>query len=246
MLSLDSIIPLDTAFRSLSSVVSSMGFDSIVYTLIPLSLRTDLPPVFLKSRDFSNGFLQHYEQAGLVEHDFTIKRAAAGLQTTLNWQKELATSQLTSAEANVVLLAQHDYGINNAITIPAQNTPDTVAGFSITSCLKTPLFDDLHCKYADLLRLLCEHFHRFVVQLHRRPFYKPIIDSLSDHEKSVIDLVSNGYRLKQSFDLYSLSPGLAGKTLHKLYRKFGVSDQGELGHLIGRHQLVEMLDIDTR
>ena len=108
------------------------------------------------------------------------------------------------------------------------------------------MFDDLHCKYADLLRLLCEHFHRFVVQLHRRPFYKPIIDSLSDHEKSVIDLVSNGYRLKQSFDLYSLSPGLAGKTLHKLYRKFGVSDQGELGHLIGRHQLVEMLDIDTR
>lgn len=246
VLSLDSVTPLDSAFESLSNVVSAMGFDSVIYTLIPMSLRAKLPPVFLQSRDFSNGFIQHYEQAGLAEHDFTIKRAAAGLPDILHWQNELDTGQLTQPEADVVLLAQRDYGITNAITIPAQSTADIVAGFSITSSLRRQGFDQLHHKYKNLLWRLCEHFHRFVVQLYKRPFYQLIIDGLSSHEKCVIDLVANGHRLKQAGDLYGLSPGLAGKTLHKLYRKFSVADQGELGHLIGRHQLVEMLDIDTR
>ena len=107
------------------------------------------------------------------------------------------------------------------------------------------MFDQIIAARDDLLSRLCAHFHRFVHQQYRRPFYQPVIDKLSTNEKYVIDLVANGYRLKQSKDLYGLSQSLAGKTLHNLYRKFSVSDKGELGHLIGRHHLIEMLDINT-
>ena len=243
VLSLDHTTQLDTAFASLSTVVTTMGFDSIIYTLFPLTLTSDFPPIFLSSRDFSGGFLQHYYDAGLAEHDFTIKRAAAGSPHSMHWQHELETAQITTAEAEVVLLAQHDYGITNAITIPAQYTHDVVAGFSIASSATRQWFDQIIAVHDDLLNRLCAHFHRFVHQLFRRPFYQPVIDSLSTNEKYVIDLVANGYRLKQSSDLYGISPSLAGKTLHNLYQKFSVSDKGELGHLIGRHHLIEMLDL---
>ena len=60
VLSLDHTTKLETAFDSLSTVVTAMGFDSITYTLFPLTLTTDFPPIFLCSRDFSRGFLKHY------------------------------------------------------------------------------------------------------------------------------------------------------------------------------------------
>ena len=63
------------------------------------------------------------------------------------------------------------------------------------------------------------------------------------NEKRVISLVANGKRLKQASEMYGISEGMAGKTLHKLYKKLAISNQGELGFLIGNHQLLDLLDL---
>lgn len=244
LLSLDYTNELQTAFDAMAGVISVMGFDSIAYTLIPLSLGNDLPPIFLCSKDFSTDFLTHYEQAGLAQHDFTIRRIAAGCIGLQHWQRELDTGLLTRAERDVVLLAEHDYGISNAITLPVQQTHDVIAGFSIAGSTTRREFDRQLDSHHKLLSHLCYHFHRYVYEQHRRPFYQNVIDDLSIHERNVIELIARGKRLKQAKDLYGLSQSLAGKTLHKLYKKYAVSDQGQLGYLIGRHQLIELLDVD--
>lgn len=244
LFSLDDSNKLETAFDSLTGVISVIGFDSVAYTLIPLSLSADLPPVFLNSKDFSTEFLAHYEEAELAQNDFTIRRVASGCQETLHWRRELETGLLAPEECDVVLVAAHDYGITNAVTLPVQQSRDVIAGFSVTSSAERKQFDELLETHHSMLSLLCCHFHRYVCQQHRWRFYRHVIDDLSIHERYVIDLVANGNRLKQAKDLYGLSQSLAGKTLHKLYKKFSVSDQGELGYLVGRHQLIEFLDID--
>lgn len=244
LFSLDYTNELETAFDAMAGVISVMGFDSIAYTLIPLSLSNDLPPVFLCSKDFSTDFLTHYEQAGLAQHDFTIRRIAAGCIGPQHWQRELDTGLLTPAEREVVLLAEHNYGMSNAITLPVQQTHDVIAGFSITGSVTRRQFDQMLDAHKVLLSRLCYHFHRYVYEQHRQPFYQNVINDLSTYERYVIDLIARGKRLKQAKDLYGLSQSLAGKTLHKLYKKFAVSDQGQLGYLVGRHQLIEFLDID--
>lgn len=212
-----------------------------------LGIPERIPPIFLCSRDFSADFLKHYQQANLAQYDFSIRRISDGCSTILDWDSEARTGILTPKEVEVIELARYDYGITNAITLPVEQSDDILAGFSLTSCLSRRLFSDLLVANHKILNLLCRHFHQFIF---RRPenrslFYSPVMLKLSYNERCMIDLVTKGRRLKQSQDCYGISPHTAGVILHRLYKKFSVNDRGELGYLIGRHQLVEMLDIDV-
>lgn len=247
---LDDTVTVEQAFEKLSAVVSTLGFDGVAYTLMPRTLGVPFryAPVFLNSNDFSQGFLEHYQQANLAQSDFTIRRISEGWDSVLDWQKEAQTDLLTSKEQDLVTIAQHDYGITNALTLPVDRDSDLLAGFSVTSSLSRPLFADLVESNQAILVRLCHHFHHLVIRRleNRSMFYSPVLDALNRDERCLIDLVSNGNRLKQSQDLYGISPTSAGNILHRLYKKFSVSDKGQLGCLIGRHQLVELLEIHDK
>lgn len=242
---LDAAESTEAAFEQLSIVISALGFDAISYTVIPRTLGVPerIPPVFLSSCDFSAGFLDHYQQANLAQSDFTIRRISDGCNTILDWSLEAKKDALTPEELEVIRLARYDYGIRNAITWSVEQNQDFLAGFSLTSSLSRKFFDDLLVTNQATLTLLCYHFHLFVYrrQENRSLFYRPILAQLKHNECCMLDLIAKGRRLKQSRDLYGISPTMAGNILSRLYRKFSVTDRGQLGYLIGRHQLIEML-----
>ncbi len=244
---LDDTNSVEEAFANFANVISFFGFDGVSYTLIPriMGIPERIRPVFISSRDFSTGFLKHYQEANLAQHDFTIRRALEGCSAGLDWNKEAEKGLLAPQESEVISIAKHDYFIKNAITIPVELNEEVLAGFSFTCSQSRRGFDSL-LGINKVLTKLCLHFHNFVYRKleNRSVFYTPVLASLTRNERCMVDLVYNGLYLKQSPDHYGISESSAGNTLKRLYEKFSVEDKGQLGYLIGRHQLIEMLNLE--
>ena len=236
---------LETGFEHLATLVSAQGFDAVVYSAMPASLGAPglIQPVFLASSEFSKGFLSHYAEADLWQHDFTIDRIRQGFVGPLDWGKELKESKMSEAQQQVVRLANSDYGITNAISIPTQSDPHIIAGASVTSCESRSVFDSLLESQLTTVQFAIHRFHQFVFSKTSNTycFYEPLIEELSAAEKRVVAFVALGKPLKQSKHYTNLSPTRCSNVLSNLYRRMSVSNASELCFLVGHHKLVEML-----
>ena len=232
-------------FGHLSRAVEALGFGAISYTVVPLSLAAagKVDPVFLVSPSFSADFLDHYGQAGLARHDFTIERASAGSVRTLDWQQELRRGELTAEQRGVIDLARADYGIRNAMTLPTRSDRHVIAGASVVCEEWDKPFETLRRERAGTLGHLVRFFHdwAFATPDFRRHFYANFLGQLSDDEVKVIRLAINGQLLKNSRELYGLSPSRAGNLLSGLYRRLDVKNASELSYLVGLHQIGQLL-----
>lgn len=234
------------AFGALARAIESMGFDAIVYTAIPLTLKVSdrsAEPVFLASRGFSPGFLKHYEEAGLARHDFTIERVRAGHLDVLDWGEEHRGPHLSAEQRRVIEVARFDHAIRNALSIPTRSDEHVIAGASVISGEGADGFAALKAERVEILRTVVELFDNWVFARAERHhhFYSSLIDQFSDDEARVIKLVIGGHRLKESQELCGISPTRAGNILSSLYRKLGISNAQELAYLVGVHRLSRLL-----
>lgn len=233
------------AFSSLSDAAEALGFDSIVYTVIPLSLiaAERVTPVFLASNGFSAGFLKHYLEADLSRHDYTIERAGAGRLEVTDWHEERAGRRLTPEQGGVVDTARFDYGIRSALSIPTLGGRHVVAGACVTSGEGDVAFELLKSERLTTLRSLVEIFHCrvFASAEFRQPFYSTFLDRFTADEAMIVKLIVAGHRLKSSRDLCGISPTRAANIRSSLYRKLGVGNASELAYLVGVHDIARLL-----
>lgn len=241
--SLDACTSLDEGFQALSKSISAMGFDGIAYTAIPQSLGT-MQPVFLASVDFSIGFLNHYAEAELHVHDFSISRALQGETLPLDWQEESRTGLLTPAQLDVIRLASSDYHIQNAFTIPTLCDAHIIAGSTITSEASRAQFELLKAMHFQTLQSMVTLFHHFVFNhpRNRHMFYDPFLSNLTRDELLVIELIIDGRPLKQAQSRFGISQTRAGNILSDLYKRLNIRKGHQLCYLFGRHMVLEMLD----
>lgn len=232
-------------FDALAKSVESLGFDGISYAAMPRDLLalTSHSPVFMVSKGFSREFLIHYQAADFASHDFTIERIERGDLAPMNWADELARGQLSRMQKEVIQVAKVEYGINNAVSVPVLSNQHFLAGASVTSGESSTGFSTLWEERNSTLKLIVRLFHNKIFSSveFRKHYYLPVLQSLSSKEKKMLKLVANGHRLKQSEDLYGISPTRAGNILSDLYKKLGVSNASELSYLLGVHQIMDML-----
>jgi len=236
---------LESGFSALTTAINALGFDSIVYTAIPRTLGVvgQFNPVFLQSSDFSIGFLKHYSEAGLVDHDFTIPRIADGIMCPADWTEEVRSGRLNRQQIEVVNIAACDYNITSAISIPLYSDPHILAGATVVSDAQRGQFKRLKFEKKKELVSLAKLFNSFVFSdiRFRQKFYEPFVKNLSRDERCMLELIATGKPLKLTKFLYGISPSRSGNILSRLYKKTKVNNASELSFLLGRHRILEML-----
>ena len=240
---LDQSTSIDESFSALSSAIEALGFNAIAYTYIPQGQAlSSYTPIFLASEHFSHNFLNHYQEADLVQHDFTVKRISNGYSQVMSWQQELQQQTLSADEGNLVQLARYDYGINNAISIPLQSDANAISGASILSEESDGVFDILTQEQLHHAKLITQLFHQHVQSNigFKKYFYQNILNHLTNDEKRVLKFVIQGRPFKQSQDICGISPSYAANICSRLMRKWDVKNSAELSHIAGVHHLIEM------
>lgn len=247
LVSLGTSKSLDLGFERLGTLVSKLNFDAITYSAMPRSFGQPglFQPVFLASSDFSPGFLSHYNEAGLWQKDFTIERILQGSMAPMHWDKELLESPMIDSQKQVIQLAQSDYHIRNAISIPTQSDRYIIAGASVVSSEPRALFDGLLADNLSTLQIAIFHFHQFVFYQTgtSQRFYEPLIDTFTPSERRLISFIASGRPLKQSKEFTGFSQSRAANILSSLYRRLKVANGTELSFLIGYHKLIDRIDI---
>lgn len=237
---------IEAAFEVLGKYVDKFGFDAISYSAIPRSLgiAERFAPVFLATENFSIGFLQQYAEESLWRSDFAIERIMDGHMNPLDWVQELKTGQLAANQQGVIELANVDYGIRNAVTIPTQSDLHIVAGASVISSESNRVFTQLSKNRLAQTCFLVEHFHNLVFSRvpNRVLFYRPVLDELTAAERRVLGFVVAGKPLKQCKEFTGISPTMAGNIMSRLYRRLQVANASELAYLMGHHQILTMFE----
>ena len=111
---------LDQAFLIYDQHVQRLGFEGALYAYIPriyLEYGLRVAPVFKVSSTRDRRFMQHYQEAGFEQHDFTVRAIFAGYTDPIDWWHEERKGVLSAQERNVILTAREDYGIRHGISI---------------------------------------------------------------------------------------------------------------------------------
>jgi len=241
----DAAANLSDGFAVLEKAVEKLGFSAIAYTLIPVGLNAleSNNPTFLASANFSQDFLAHYAGANFAADDFTIKRILNGNLKPMNWWQEERRGLLLEPEKKVIETAKTDYSINNGLSIPMLSSPQHIAGASVISEENDAYFTMLLEERLALLRAIITLFHHRVYGNfdYRKAFYLPILDSLTEREKRVLQLLVTDQPYKAMDRNSGLSASAAANGRSDLFRKFAVKNASELAYLAGLHNLIEML-----
>lgn len=235
---LDAAKNMEEMFRALECAANSLGFEGVSFTYIPPVILHNLEstsPVFIKSTSFSDGFISHYDEESLGEHDFVIKRVLESDFQPVHWWQEVERRRLTREEKYVVDVARQDYEIENAISIPTYKRDDGVAGITVTSNERKYYFDKLFDERIDVLKRLSRLFSdRMILNpQYQANFLKPFLANLSYTEKQVIILLGNGEPLKKAAKKLNISYGYACNVMEKLKAKFGNVTREQLFYLAG-------------
>lgn len=239
---------IDTLFRELELAANQLGFEHISYTYVPDLLRrllTELSPVFKLSSNYRTEFIEHYNQCNFGQHDFTIKRIAQMASEPINWWEEASQRNLSVEEKNIIEVAREDYGLRHGVTIPVFSDGSSIAGVSVTSGEKDPLFALLYQERVKYMTLIARMFSDRVLQLPqtRAHFLEPFLNLLSATEKNVLMLLSRGDNLKAIASELKLDyKYLANTVISSLRRKFGDIPRDQLLYqagLIGFDQLFQ-------
>lgn len=235
---LDNAANMGALFQALERAANQLGFEGVSYTYIPPQILNNLEtssPVFVKSDSFSDGFITHYEEDHLGEHDFVIKRVLENDFVPVHWQQEIERRRLSHQEKRVVEIARNDYDIENAISIPTYKRDDGVAGITVISRERKYFFDKLFDERIKLFSRLCRIFSDRITlnPEYQVNFVKPFLNSLTFTEKQLLLLLASGVPLKKAAYQLNVSYGYAGNVMDKLRAKFGDITRERLFYLAG-------------
>ncbi len=243
-----SLRSVDERFDAYASVIESLGLDAVCYSFAPsTSLQPSLihPPIFKYSSQFSEGFLQQYQEDDLYSRDFTIREIQENKLNTKDWKEYEASGSLTDKELGIIVLARDKYGINNAISIPTMKHAIGIAGVSIISYQSDEKFQQLKRDYLDVIQNCTKSFNDIVLLQSSfdfaQAFVFPQLPKITPKENIVLHDLISGTVIKNIGASAKMSQSTVENHLSNLRKKFNVPSTLELKHLLESLNLIEYI-----
>lgn len=236
---------LDEAFAAYDQQMQKLGFEGALYAFIPrlhLEAKLGFVPLVKVAKSRNPAFMEHYQLAGLEQHDFTLHGIIQGRVDPIDWWGEERKGVLTPAERHLICLAKEDYGIMNGISLGMMHGEMGVAGVSVVSSEPNRLYSKLLHENFAAFQMCSGIFHAHVMDkvCLRHFFLEPFLDLLNDKEKKLLAFVVTGRPMKQvSNYLPGVSQKYAENLLDGIRTKFGGINKSRLIYYAG---LLRLLD----
>lgn len=228
------------AFAVYDREVKRLGFEAVLYTLIPrVIVDHSLKPVFAVSDDYCPEYLRHYEGGRFDRHDPLIKAVSSGESSPLDWYGPVVQRYNRSETSQEVFNTAFGYGIRNGLTLPLKSGFHGLSGASFISSDHRPSFLKLLRERQAQLKLRTELFHNLVVtsSSFSGQFAKPVVDSLNSTEKAYIVGLAAGKSNQQIAAELNRSVKYLEQVMLRVRRKFSGVGQDDTP-LINRNQVL--------
>ena len=239
---------LEERFKVYEKYVGILKFDTAIYTFVPkLALGDELPPnIFLRTSDYPTDFLDHYVSEGLERYDFTVRNMIDGDMSVKDWRVSELKQQITPEEADLLLLAKEDYGLNNGLSIPLMNKSIGGSAVSVTSLEKDAAFNQLKEENLEALIHCTRLFHdASLTDIQQLPLNSlSFLLDLTEKERGLLRHLASGKPLKNvTYSIDVASYGVASNMLNILRERFGKKvTRDQLMYLVG---LLDILSFYT-
>jgi DNA-binding CsgD family transcriptional regulator len=121
-------------------------------------------PIFKASSQFPQDFMERYKNDDFYNQDFTIREIKAGNLKPKDWKTYEQSGDLSEQELNVIRLAREQYGIENALSIPAMNQQTSIAGASLISSKSDDEYQEMLRQHQQTLVNCTRIFNDIVMQ----------------------------------------------------------------------------------
>lgn len=235
---LDSAETAENEFLVTSDYICRLGFDGLLYSYIPslvIDKGLEIQPVFNASEAYTNKFLDHYQQAGFSEHDFTLKRICSGFEETMDWWNEEECKAISNDERAVIEVAKEDHGIANGVSFATMINSTGVAGVSMVSESKRPQFKLLNQDSFHTARVIVQTYNnRTLASIDGRKIYTlSILEKLNQTDKKVLRYIVEHKTMSRVEDVTGVSVNYANRVLERLKAKLGCQSKQELTYYCG-------------
>jgi len=220
----------ETAFDVYQQEVVRLGFDGVLYTIIPqviLQTRFQINPVFIVSSGYDSRFLAHYEEAQFYSDDPFIVAINDGVDQTLDWDSELSNRYImrNSAGREIMDVAR-GYGMQSGLTIPLMSDERGMAGATIVSSERGG-FEVLKQAAQAALEMRTTLFHNRILASPKfaAVFSRPVLDSFNTKQLGYVLGLASGLTTEDIALSLGTSVGYLEQSMLKLRRKVsGVSE----------------------
>lgn len=238
---------LEDRFKCFQRYMFEQGFDGSTYTFMPKfqeKTLSDLPPVFVNTDEYPIKFLSHYQDAGFVRHDFTVRKAYEGCKDVMVWPDYFHSGRLSSDESNVLTVAREEYGIKQGLTIPTMSNDQGVAGVSLISTENDSFFEKLRTERLGTMVELAHILHKFILadRQNIQELSDSIFEDLSEKELGLLCHIAKGKPFKNiEYSIDVASPKVAYNMLRAIRDKFGGVNSDRLMYLAGMYNLLDRM-----
>jgi hypothetical protein len=156
----------DAAFSAFDQLLTSVGFDSVLYSHIPsivLSGTSASQPVFSTSESYDSRYMMQYMEAGFYKDDHVISSINDGRMSHIDWWKEAETKAVSKGAMEVFSVARDDFKMTNGFTIPTLTGSQGIAAASFISSDAREPFDQLLQENEQLMIASTKIFHNHVM-----------------------------------------------------------------------------------
>lgn len=241
-----SLDTLDERFNVYEKYVQLLGFDGCSYTFVPgfcMEKDSQNPPAFMFSELFPKSFLEQYTYDRFDQNDFTVRRIKAKQLAPMDWKVFEKTDELSEEEKNVIVVANNDHSVKNAISIPTMSEEIGIAGASIVSTANDADFRKLKDERLETLQICTKLFHDATVNqpisslVHT--FVMPLLTVLKPKEIVILRYIASGQHLKNISDTTDISYSYASNLLSELRQRLGGISNEKLMYIIGLFNILD-------
>jgi len=230
----------EDAFEIFNKEVKSLGFEAVLYTFIPkIMVDQSLKPVYAVSGDYCPEYINHYNSARYDLTDPLIEAVVNGESQPIDWWGGVLEKYANTKNSREVINTAKSYGIKNGLTIPLMSGDKGISGASFISSETRSSFLKLLQTNQQHLKLRTEIFHNMVVSNSQftGEFIRPILESLSDTEKSLLAQLAKGKNNRQIACDLNRSEKYLEQVMLKIRRKLSGVNQND-APTVNRNQVL--------
>jgi hypothetical protein len=219
----------DAAFSAFDQLLTSVGFDSVLYSHIPsivLSGTSASQPVFSTSESYDSRYMMQYMEAGFYKDDHVISSINDGRMSHIDWWKDAETKQISKGAMEVFSVARDDFKMTNGFTIPTLTGSQGIAATSFISSDAREPFDQLLQENEQLMIACSKIFHNHVMNqaYFFGKFLEPSLPKLNPTQRAVFKGLLLGLTTPIIAEQIFRSPRYVENVVRDLRMKIGGSD----------------------
>ncbi len=220
-------------FKVLTKKLEELGFDGVLYTFIPLTIKNQ-KPIMLVSENYGNNYLQYYLDNDFSKYDMVINHSIERRITYFNWFDYINNNDVCNENIRVLEEAKK-FGLQNGISFILFSSPHVLAGASLVCKKSDDYFKEVCEVNKETAQILCEFFHNSITakRYHTEVFIEPIISNLNYTKLSLLQGLSQGNNIKTISSQLNISEKYAQNLLGKIRVDLGCSSRDELMFLVG-------------